>query len=208
MIEAACGLPTTSTGAILRREKEAGTELGLRVHELTSKGQFAPDDVVLALVKNWLDSLPAPGDAFVFDGFPRTLAQGEELDRILSGRGTPLQLALHLDLNREEIERRVLNRRVCASCRHSANLGWDIAAEGDPCPKCGGRLEPRADDSLPVLERRLNIYTRLTEPLLPYYERQGLLASVDVSVPKPEAMSRIAALIGCPLTLPEAAPRS
>ncbi len=198
MIESTFGFPSTSTGAILRREKESGSELGLRLHELTSKGQFAPDDIVIALALNWLDALASPGDAFVFDGFPRTLNQAEALDKILESRRLPLQLALHLELSRDEIERRVTNRRVCSVCRYSANIGWDIRSEDEPCPKCGGKLEHRADDSLAVLERRLEIYKNITEPLLSFYDKRGLLASVDVSIPKPKAMSQIADIIRPP----------
>lgn len=198
MIQSAYGFPTTSTGAILRKEKEAGTPLGLKIHELTSRGQFAPDDVVLSLVEQWLASLPAPASAFVFDGFPRTLQQGVALDKLLAARNLPLQLVLWLRLDRAEIERRVLSRVVCASCRYSASIGRDVASESDPCPKCGGRLERRADDTLPVLEARLSLYQRLTEPLIPFYEQQGLLAPVDAALPAEDVMRQITGLIGRP----------
>ncbi len=181
-------IPATSTGAILRRESELGTPLGLAVHELTSKGRLAPDDVVIPLALQWVDR---QSDGFLFDGFPRTLPQGEALQRHLADTGRGLQAAILLDLPLEEIRRRVLARRVCSQCRRNFSAGTHIPENASECPECGGALFRRADDTLEALDERMRLYERITLPLVPFYRAQGLLATVDACGAMDLAMGRI-----------------
>ncbi len=185
-------LSTTSTGAILRAEAAKGTALGRQASALTDKGQLAPDEMILCLVAEWLEQ---QGDAWVFDGFPRTLTQGRMFREMLRARKTPLELVIHLDIDTSLLKERVANRRVCSICRHGVGIGFDVPSESAPCPKCGGRLEGRADDSIEVLEKRLFVYREKTEPLLPFYREEGILARVDVSCPQEEAWRVMASMI-------------
>lgn len=180
-------LPTLSTGAQLRREMAAGTELGLRAHALTKDGNFVPDAMVLELASNWLrENL----DGFVLDGFPRTVAQAEGLDAILRGLGRPLEAAIALDVPVEVLEARVVRRIICKRCQHTEQLepapadgstGQASADDLPSCTKCGGEMQRRADDSLETLAKRLRDYDSKTRPLIPYYQGQGLLRSVDAA---------------------------
>lgn len=178
LISERLGLPTLSTGAQLRREMAAGTELGKRAHELTKDGNFVPDDVVLALAGNWLRE---HREGFVLDGFPRTVAQAQALDKLLDELGLPLQVAIALEVSVEVLEQRVLKRTICTRCQHTEPRHRPAPGAPDklrPCSKCGGPMERRADDSLETLHKRLAVYESKTQPLLPYYEAQGLLVRI------------------------------
>jgi adenylate kinase len=175
------GLPTLSTGAQLRREMAAGTELGKRAHELTKDGNFVPDEVVLELAGNWLREHP---EGFVLDGFPRTLNQARQLDALLKELGLPLQAAVALEVAVEVLEDRILKRIICTRCQHTEQVEHAPAGQPDvlpPCEKCGGIMQRRADDSLETLYKRLAEYESKTQPLLPYYEAQGLLTRVNAA---------------------------
>jgi adenylate kinase len=162
----------TSTGAMLREELRRGTELGLAADQLTSRGQLVPDAMITELVGKWLQT---HGDAFVFDGFPRTVPQAIELDRLLAERQTPLQAVIFFNVPFAEIRDRVLNRVGCQDCGHIFKIGLQVASIADQCPSCGGPLCRRSDDTIEALERRMVEYHEKTEPLIAFYRDRGLL---------------------------------
>ena len=131
LIGSTFGIPIPSIGEMLREEHAAGTELGHLAAEYTDKGRLVPDDIVIAMVRRWLD---AHGDGFLFDGFPRTLAQAEAFEKLLAERNTPLELALSLEPSDETIRRRVASRFVCVKCKRAASVGLQIKSGNDPCP--------------------------------------------------------------------------
>jgi adenylate kinase len=153
----------------------AGSELGREADRFTRKGQLFPDRIALQLVEKWLEDRV---DAFVFDGFPRSIPQADGLAELLSTRDFPVEVALSLEASEETIRRRVLNRRVCESCKRTVSVGLHVESETSTCPSCGGGLARRSDDTLGALARRMDEYREKTEPLIGYYEERGVLEPV------------------------------
>jgi len=189
LIKAHYGIEVASTGTILRQEARRGTPLGLEADRLTRDGGLVPDSMVLGLIAEWLQ----PGrNAFVFDGFPRTVAQAEALETLLAERRLPLELVIFLNVPGEEIRRRVLGRVVCRECGEAFQLGHHVASPEAPCPVCGGTLYRRSDDDLPALERRMKEYVAWTQPLISFYQERGLLVEIAGESGAETVFSRIA----------------
>ena len=184
MIHAKYGIETPSVGAILREEQAAKTPRGLQVAEYTNAGRLVPDEIIVELVKVWLD---AHDGAFVFDGFPRTVGQAAALELMLNKRNTPLQIAISLDVDVSTIEGRVSRRMVCAKCGLIVSVGLHVASENSPCPRCGGELRRRKDDSIEALQRRLIEYREKSEPLISFYSERGILTRIVAHDP-PESV--------------------
>jgi len=187
------GIKTASTGAMLRAEKAAGTELGQLANEVTSKGNLLPDEVVIGLVKNWLK---ANGDKFLFDGFPRTLVQANALDDLLSKAAHPLQIAISLETSIEKIQYRVSHRLVCSKCAANFSKGLTIAENEMACPNCGGSLIRRMDDNFEVLKKRMLEYHEKSEPLIDYYSSRGLLTRIEANGSPDEVFEEIKKALG------------
>jgi adenylate kinase len=166
LIQNRFGIPTTSTGAILRKQAKERTSLGLEAEKIISKGGLAPDSLVMQVVEEWLENHP---DAFLFDGFPRTVEQAKAFDAILQERQRPLDLAIALAVSVETIRTRMALRLVCAHCSKVVSMGRHVQSSRDPCPNCGGPLEKRSDDNHEALERRLEAYWEKTVPVYKYY---------------------------------------
>ena len=162
-----------STGKQLRREMKAASPLGKEAEPYLAAGQYVPDELVLALVIGWIKKEKG---GWVLDGFPRTLPQAEELDRVLGGDGAHLK-ALLLEGPVAELERRVIDRRECTACPWT---GTKIQAEvsGGVCPSCGATLGQRHDDDLENFRRRLKAFEELTLPVAAYYEQSDRLLRV------------------------------
>ncbi len=178
LIERRYGIPIASPGTILRKERQAATVLGIEAERLTAKGLLLPDKTVVALVTAWLVGRT---DKFLFDGFPRTIGQAEALERVLEEARIGLDVVIALDADFATIEARVRNRAVCAGCGETFSVGLHIATRDDACPRCGGVLGKRPDDTLEVLTARMAEYRLKTEPLLAFYKERALLCSVDSS---------------------------
>jgi adenylate kinase len=159
-------IPTTSTGAILRKQAKAGTPLGLAAEQVISKGGLAPDSLVMQVVEEWLETHL---EAFLFDGFPRTVEQAKAFDAILRQRQASLDLAIALTMSVEGIRTRMLLRLVCPNCGKVVSMGRHVQSGHDPCPNCGGPLEKRSDDNHEALDKRLEAYWEKTVPVYKYY---------------------------------------
>ena len=166
LIQNQFGIPTTSTGAILRKQAKERTPLGLEAEQIISKGGLAPDSLVMQVVESWLATHSA---SFVFDGFPRTIDQAKTFDEILQNRQVPLDLAIALEVSVDTIRTRMALRLVCANCGKIVSMGRHVQSSHDPCPNCGGPLEKRSDDNNEALERRLEAYWEKTVPVYKYY---------------------------------------
>ena len=166
LIQNRFGIPTTSTGAILRRQAKERTSLGLEAEQIISKGGLAPDHLVRQVVETWLETHAA---SFLFDGFPRTTEQAEAFDQILEQRKAPLDLAIALAVSVNTIRSRMALRLVCPNCGKVVSMGRHVQSPKDPCPNCGGPLEKRSDDNNEALERRLEAYWEKTVPVYKYY---------------------------------------
>jgi adenylate kinase len=177
MITRQFGIPVTSPGAILRREKDLGTPLGLATAEITQHGNLVSDEIIVGLIEDWLRL--HGGHGFVFDGFPRTMPQAESLQEILVKHRTPLNFALWLEVSAETINERISSRLQCQSCGFTTSKGSATFASRPVCPYCEGPLVRRDDDDAAVLEHRLSEFNTKTQPLAAFYEKVGALHRID-----------------------------
>ena len=177
MITRQFGIPVTSPGAILRRERELGTPLGLETANTTKQGGLVSDQIIIELIEDWLRL--HGGHGFVFDGFPRTTLQSESLDKILARLRTPLDLAIWLDVSGQTVSNRIASRLQCQGCGFTTSLDSAIFSERPICPYCDGPLVRRNDDDAEVLKTRLEEYKSKTEPLATFYEKAGTLRKID-----------------------------
>lgn len=177
------GIPQVSTGDIFRKHIKEQTELGKLAESYISKGQLVPDDVTIDLVKNRLKDSDVQ-NGIILDGFPRTVKQAEELDKILNKEGKKVDIVINLTTPEEEIIERIVNRRVCSNqdCKTIYNLVLNPPKQEGICDKCGAKLVQREDDtSEEAIRRRLAIYDEQTSPLVEYYEKKGVLRTEEVS---------------------------
>lgn len=173
-------VPHLSTGDMIRAEVSAGTALGREAAGHLAVGRLAPDDLVLRLVAERLRK--GNRDGFVFDGFPRTVAQAEGFDRLLRERATLLDRALHLEISQTSVEARIIGRIGCSGCGKVYHATHLPPREPGICDACGGALEKRADDRLDVLRARWRIYNSGGPRLVEFYRRQGKLAEIAADV--------------------------
>ncbi len=176
------GIPQISTGEILRRAIKEQTETGRRAQSYIESGALVPDEIVLALVEERLQS-PDCANGYLLDGFPRTIKQAEALDNIAR-----MDAVVNIQVPDEVIVERLSGRRVCAACGHTTHVS--IAKDGI-CPVCGKPLTQRKDDEASTVRNRLTTYAQQTRPLIEYYEKQGLLLSVDGCLPMEEVTAQI-----------------
>lgn len=170
-------LSTVSPGNLLRAEKTAGTELGKRADEQTRYGRLVDDDTINSIVGNWLRFNGTGG--FVLDGYPRTIGQAAALNGILASAGTPLDCVLLLDAPTEMLADRISRRAICSKCGNIVSVGLHIPSFDSPCPRCGGPMVRRADDTVETLRQRLVEYEAKTAPLIQFYTERNLLARID-----------------------------
>lgn len=174
------GVPHISTGDILRQSVKEGTPLGLKAKSFMDSGALVPDDLMLDLIRERLGR-PDASRGFLLDGFPRTVAQAEGLDRLLAGLGMKIDAVISLEVDAEELVLRLTSRRMCPKCGAIYNqISQPPRAEGI-CDACGSALEQRADDRRSTVENRLAVYREQTSPVMDYYRSQGLLKPVDGS---------------------------
>jgi adenylate kinase len=161
------GIRRLSTGDMLRDAVRDGTPLGLEARRYMDAGELVPDTVILGLIRDTLAADPEAG--FLFDGFPRTIPQARELDRLLDGLGAPLEAVLVLEVPDETITQRLAGRRWCTGCGRVFNVHSDPSGREGVCDACGGELVQRDDDREETVRRRLDVYRSQTEPVLEYY---------------------------------------
>lgn len=168
-----------STGDLLRAERANGTELGKQASALMDAGKLVPDELVGAMVKTRL-AQPDCDNGFILDGYPRTLAQAELLNKILAELGKKLDAVVYLQVSDEVVLERLTSRLTCSKCGEIFNkLSMPPAVEG-VCDKCKGALIQRPDDSLETAQNRLSVFHRTTQPLLDFYGQvAGLIITAD-----------------------------
>ncbi len=167
------GIPTISTGAIIRQAVRDGTPTGLAAKSYMDRGALVPDDVVVELIRERLAE-PDCRNGFILDGFPRTVPQAEALDRM----GIRPDAVLSLDVPDDVIVARMSGRRVCGACGATYHVTSKPPRVEGKCDKCCADLTVRPDDDPAVVLDRLSVYHSTTEPLKGFYEKLGLLVSV------------------------------
>jgi adenylate kinase len=165
-----------STGDILRRAIKDETELGLKARKFMDAGDLVPDEIILGMIKEELTRIT---DGFIFDGFPRTLAQARGLDGILGELGLSIDCVVGLQVSDEAIVDRLVSRRLCKNCGFEYNLKTRPPQKQGVCDRCGGELYQRTDDTVEVIENRLAVYREKTRPIEDYYREKGVLVEVD-----------------------------
>jgi adenylate kinase len=171
------GVPQIATGEMLREAVAAGTPLGREAKRLMATGALVPDDVMIGLIAERLRQPDAAG-GFILDGFPRTIAQAEALDRLLKNLGQTLDAVLYFEVAEPELVRRLTGRRLCRQCQTAFHLVSAPPRREGLCDRCGGDLYQREDDSEATVRNRLQVYASQTSPLLDYYRQRGQLAPI------------------------------
>lgn len=185
ILSAKLGIPTISTGNILRAAIKEGTEIGLQAKSYMDAGKLVPDSVIIGIVAQRL-SQPDCQSGFILDGVPRTLPQAEALDQ----HGITFDHVLSIEISDEEIEQRMSGRRVCAQCGAPYHVKSKPPRQEGVCDTCGGALVQRADDKAETVRQRLAVYHAETEPLKGYYQQKGVLVPVD-NQPTIEATTQV-----------------
>ena len=178
ILASAIGGVHLSTGDMLRQAVREQTPLGQEAKSYMEQGLLVPDEIVLGMVMERLRR-PDAQDAFVLDGFPRNVAQAEELDEALGGEGKRIDRALYIDVPREELVARLAGRWTCGSCGAIYHEASTPPTMPGVCDRCGGQLHQRADDRPEAVERRLRVYLAETLPLVDYYRSKDVLREVN-----------------------------
>lgn len=158
-----------STGDLLRAARRDGTELGQKAQEYMDAGELVPDDLILDLVREHLKGV-APEASILFDGFPRTTAQADGLDAVLTEVGRSVGRVVIFTAPNETLVKRLSGRRSCVNCGAAFNVHFNAPKEDDICDRCGGALIHRIDDEPDTVLRRLEVYEAQTAPLIEHYE--------------------------------------
>jgi adenylate kinase len=194
-IEQSRGIPHLATGDMLRAAIASGSALGRRVKDTMDKGELVADDIIIALIRDRIGRADC-GNGFILDGFPRTVPQAEALDRMLEEKQLRLDAVIEFVVREPELVDRLSGRFTCTSCGASYHDRYNRQKVEDVCDICGGReFERRADDRPEAVRTRFQAYQRQTEPLLPYYEKQGILRPVEGMADIDEVTRQIDALL-------------
>jgi len=183
-----------SPGDLFRDQLRRGTELGRLAQKYMEKGAYVPDDVTITMVMEWVDS-PEHREGFVLDGFPRTEAQAEALDRKLDPEGG-LDKVLYIRVSQEELTKRLSGRLLCRRCQTPYHTRYTPPARPGVCDRCDGDLFQREDDKPEVVAKRIQVYTDETEPVVQYYRQAGKLAEVDGEATIEEVGKALTAALG------------
>ncbi len=187
-------LPYYATGDILRAAVKEGTELGAQAKEFMDRGDLVPDEVICGVIVERIDSSEAL-DGFLLDGFPRTLPQAETLGAALEPLGRRLTAVLSIEVDDDEVVRRLSGRRVCEKNGHPYHVDFDPPKNPGFCDQDGSPLIQRDDDREETIKHRLTVFHDQTEPLVEYYESQGLLRRFDGSRSPDEVHAHIRATL-------------
>ena len=185
------GIPSISTGNILRAAIKDGTPTGVQAKSYIDAGQLVPDEVIIGILNERIAQSDC-AKGYILDGVPRTIAQAQAMEE----SGIEIDAAVALEISEDEILRRMRGRRVCEACGSSFNMEAIPPRVEGICDNCGGKLIQRKDDTPETVHKRLEVYHRETRPLIGYYAERGLLRTVDVSDSKEGTFRRIVALLG------------
>jgi adenylate kinase len=169
-------LPYIATGDMLREHRENETELGKQAAEYMSNGDLVPDELVIEMIMEEIES--QGDDGFLLDGFPRSVGQADALSDEIERRGRRLTAALLIDADDETVLKRITGRRMCSN-GHVYHVEFDPPKHDDVCDRCGKPLTQRDDDKPETVKKRLETYRKNTEPLVDYYDERGLLRRFD-----------------------------
>lgn len=194
-IAAKYNIPHISTGDIFRMNIKNGTELGKKAKTYMDQGLLVPDELVVNLVVDRIDQEDC-AKGFVFDGFPRTIPQAEELSAALTERGQRLDWAIEVNVPDENIVKRMSGRRACIRCGATYHVEYAPPTTEDVCDACGNNLVLRYDDTPETVKKRLEVYHAQTQPLIEYYSNEGILKTVDGTIDINDVFRSITDILG------------
>ena len=183
------GIPKISTGDIFRQNVSQGTPLGAEAKKFMDAGDLVPDEVTIAMVRDRIGK-PDAAAGYLLDGFPRNLAQAQELDKMLDELGDGLDMVMELVVDDDEVVRRLAGRRTCRQCGQIWHLDFDPTVDPSACDRCGGELFQRDDDQEDTIRHRLEVYAEQTAPIVSYYAETGILVGVDATGPVEDVTER------------------
>ena len=170
------GIPQVSTGDLLREAVAKQTSLGVKIKSYLETGRLGPDDLIVQLISDRV-SRPDCADGYLLDGFPRTMGQAVELDKM-----TDIDLVLSIVVDLELLVERAIGRRICKECASVYHVKFSPPKVEGVCDKCGGALIQRDDDREETVRKRLSVYTEQTAPLIDHFRAKGILVDVDGSL--------------------------
>ena len=188
-------IPHISTGDIFRANIKEGTELGKKAKAFMDKGELVPDELTCDLVVDRI-SKPDAANGYVLDGFPRTIPQAESLTEALAANGEAIDFALNVDVPDANIVNRMAGRRACLKCGATYHIQFAAPKKEGICDKCGSELVLRDDDKPETVQKRLEIYHDQTHPLIEYYEKKGVLHTVDGTQTMEDVFKNITDILG------------
>jgi adenylate kinase len=172
------GIPHISTGDMFRAAIKEETDLGIQAKSFMDKGNLVPDEVTIGIVRERLSKEDC-NQGFLLDGFPRTVAQADALETILSDLNKRINFVINIDVDKDILMERLTGRRICKSCGSTYHLVFNPPAADDVCDRCGGELYQRADDNEETVQNRLEVNLKQTKPLLDFYETKGYLQNIN-----------------------------
>lgn len=173
-------IPQISTGDILRTAIVEKTAMGLEAKKFMDEGKLVPDSTIIGIIQDRLSKVDCK-NGFVLDGFPRTLKQAEELEKLLQASGKKLDKVLSFSVPDEQIIERIAGRRVCPKCGASFHVKFNPPKEEGVCDYCGDTLVIRKDDNVDTVKNRLDAYHSQTAPLINFYKKMGVFVQIDGS---------------------------
>ena len=188
-------IPQISTGDILRKAVSDGTPLGKEAKVIMDSGGLVSDKIVLGLVEERIKQ-PDCKAGFILDGFPRNTAQAEALDKILAGKDMPLTAALNIDVDMNDLLKRLTGRRTCKSCQQMYNIYFSPPKKEGICDKCGGALFQRDDDKEETIKKRLDVYSKQTAPLIDYYSKKNIMKTIMGTGSINDIFTKVTAVLG------------
>jgi len=171
-------VPHISTGDMFRSAIKGGTELGLKAKSFMDQGALVPDEVTIGIVRERLSKSDCD-NGFLLDGFPRTVAQAEALENMLSDLNKKIDFVINIDVDQSILMERLTGRRICKDCGATYHLVFNPPAKEGVCDRCGGELYQRADDNAETVQNRLEVNIQQTKPLLDFYEDKGYLRNIN-----------------------------
>ena len=183
-------IPHVSTGDIFRSNIKQGTELGKKAKKYMDEGQLVPDSLTIDLLLDRV-SKDDCSKGYILDGFPRTIPQAEALDQALEKMGTKIDCAVNVDVPDQDIVNRMSGRRSCPNCGAVFHIVQLPPKNEGICDNCGTKLVQRDDDKPETVEKRLKVYHEQTQPLIDFYEKKGILKTVDGTMPPDDVFKAI-----------------
>lgn len=180
-----------STGDLLREEMNSRTQFGKSVEEFINKGLLVPDEIVTEFILTYIREKGIAQRKVVFDGFPRTIMQAEQLDKTMADLNSKIDGAVLINVEKDDIINRLSGRWICPEC----SSVFSVEHAGGECPECGTKLIKRDDDKMATINKRIEVYNRQTEPLLDYYGGKGKLLEIDGSESREKVNKRISEVI-------------